>query len=170
MLAEAEKRLRPKRGQVKFHVGEIDDLSGFADNSFDCYVSTFALHHVEDSRKAQAVAEALRVVKPGGLVVIADEIICDPVLRQDPDLQHAKMKEVFYGPMPQAEFDAKFDGFEEHPTGLTEMAGFFARAGLYPAVLVLNEIVAVMSVRLPEEEPDPALIHALLLETMHQPL
>ncbi len=42
----------------------------FADNSFDIVTSSLALHHITDS--AKAISEMCRVVKPGGIVAIAD--------------------------------------------------------------------------------------------------
>jgi SAM-dependent methyltransferase len=45
----------------------------FADASFDVVVSSLAIHNIASNQdRAQAVAEAWRVVKPGGRVVIAD--------------------------------------------------------------------------------------------------
>jgi ubiquinone/menaquinone biosynthesis C-methylase UbiE len=44
----------------------------YADDSFDCAVSTFFFHHIEFSLKQKALAEMKRTVKPGGRIVIVD--------------------------------------------------------------------------------------------------
>jgi ubiquinone/menaquinone biosynthesis C-methylase UbiE len=48
-----------------------EDL-GFADGFFDAVVSSLFFHHVQLDLKQKALAEALRVLKPGGKLVIAD--------------------------------------------------------------------------------------------------
>ncbi|MEZ4483441.1 MAG: methyltransferase domain-containing protein [Syntrophotaleaceae bacterium] len=44
----------------------------YAENSFDCAVSTFFFHHIEFTLKQRALAELQRTVKPGGRIVIVD--------------------------------------------------------------------------------------------------
>jgi ubiquinone/menaquinone biosynthesis C-methylase UbiE len=44
----------------------------FADSTFDRIVSTFAFHHVPYPEKDGAIREIDRVVRPGGMIVIAD--------------------------------------------------------------------------------------------------
>lgn len=54
---------------ASFVEGDILDLSRFDDESFDLALSIHALEFVEDA--AQALAEAARVLKPGGVLAIA---------------------------------------------------------------------------------------------------
>jgi ubiquinone/menaquinone biosynthesis C-methylase UbiE len=43
-----------------------------ADNSVDVVISSYALHHLGDDGKELAIAEALRVLRPGGRLVVVD--------------------------------------------------------------------------------------------------
>jgi len=74
---------------VEFHLGYLEKLSdlGFADDSFDVIVSNCVINLCED--KEAVLAEALRVLKPGGELYFSDvyadrrvpaELVDDPVL------------------------------------------------------------------------------------------
>ena len=57
--------------QAEFKVAAIEALP-FPDASFDGVVSSLMLHHLPPETKRQGLAEVLRVLKPGGRLVIAD--------------------------------------------------------------------------------------------------
>lgn len=59
----ARRRIEKSRIEVTHHALSGERLS-FADGSFDCVVSTFTLCSIDDV--ARALAEAYRVLKPGG--------------------------------------------------------------------------------------------------------
>jgi ubiquinone/menaquinone biosynthesis C-methylase UbiE len=56
---------------VIFEVGLAEQLD-FADGTFDVVISRLAIHHLPDDLKRKAFAEILRVLKPGGHLLIAD--------------------------------------------------------------------------------------------------
>ena len=55
---------RSRGAAVRFEVGQAEDLRAFEDESFDAVCMSSVLHWVAD--KAQALAEARRVLRPGG--------------------------------------------------------------------------------------------------------
>lgn len=64
-------RAKPGSERVDWQEGWADRLA-FADGSFDAVTCTLVLHHLDRDTKGAAVAEMHRVLRPGGLLVIAD--------------------------------------------------------------------------------------------------
>lgn len=54
-----------------FQLGVIEALA-FPDASFDVVLASAMLHHLPPATKAKGLSEVLRVLKPGGVLVIAD--------------------------------------------------------------------------------------------------
>jgi arsenite methyltransferase len=58
--------------RVELHTGDLRSLP-FANASFDLALSSLAIHNIHgDAERAKAIDEAVRVLKPGGRIVIAD--------------------------------------------------------------------------------------------------
>jgi ubiquinone/menaquinone biosynthesis C-methylase UbiE len=69
--AVAHGRRRGPSG-TSFAVGVAQDLSAFADGTFDVVTSTLALHHVPARKRQDAFREMYRVTRPGGRLLLAD--------------------------------------------------------------------------------------------------
>jgi ubiquinone/menaquinone biosynthesis C-methylase UbiE len=59
-------------GNATFRTGVGQDLSAFADASFDVVTSTLAIHHMPARQRQDALREMYRVTRPGGRLFIAD--------------------------------------------------------------------------------------------------
>jgi ubiquinone/menaquinone biosynthesis C-methylase UbiE len=70
LIAEAKARAEKAGASVEFYVGDAHELSQFGDNCFDATRAAAVFHHLESPEKA--LKEMIRVVKPGGSVVIAE--------------------------------------------------------------------------------------------------
>jgi demethylmenaquinone methyltransferase/2-methoxy-6-polyprenyl-1,4-benzoquinol methylase/phosphoethanolamine N-methyltransferase len=71
MIEVARKKAAQAGTGVIFDVGLAEKLP-FEDGTFDAVISRLAMHHLPDELKRAAFAEMLRVLKPGGRVLIAD--------------------------------------------------------------------------------------------------
>jgi SAM-dependent methyltransferase len=67
MLAAAHRRAR----SASFHEGDLTELP-FAEGEFDLALAVTAFCFLDESQRARAAREFLRVLRPGGRVVIAD--------------------------------------------------------------------------------------------------
>jgi arsenite methyltransferase len=65
-LAERIALARARTGGATFEIGQAEDLGAFADESFDAVCLSAVFHWVAD--KPKALAEARRVLRPGGRV------------------------------------------------------------------------------------------------------
>ena len=75
MLEKARQRCaRAGLTNVTFQEGSATDLP-FGDNSFDAVVTRLAIHHFSDPRRV--LNEMLRVLRPGGALVVADVVSSD---------------------------------------------------------------------------------------------
>jgi ubiquinone/menaquinone biosynthesis C-methylase UbiE len=71
MIEVAREKASRSGLEVVFEVGLIEKLD-FPDATFDVVISRLAIHHLPDDLKHKGFAEILRVLKPGGHLLIAD--------------------------------------------------------------------------------------------------
>lgn len=71
MIEAAQKKAARYAPAVIFEIGLVEKLA-FSDAAFDVVISRLAIHHLPDDLKLRAFAEILRVLKPGGHLLIAD--------------------------------------------------------------------------------------------------
>jgi SAM-dependent methyltransferase len=72
--AEATRRNAIAEGvadRIELHTGDMMALP-FEDNSFDVVLSSLAIHNIRRAGREKAVDEAVRVLRPGGRLMIAD--------------------------------------------------------------------------------------------------
>lgn len=148
MLAFARTRLAESR-VCEFHETDFAHLPA-ADGTVDLVVSACALHHVDDPGKFAAAAEIARVLRPGGLAVIVDEVICDPALIGNSAALDRRMREVFYPHEDPGVLDETFADIEEWPAELSRLTSFFESAGLPAQATPLNEIIAILTATRPD--------------------
>jgi ubiquinone/menaquinone biosynthesis C-methylase UbiE len=71
MLAQARRKAAARGLTADLHEGDAQALE-YQDGTFDSVVCTFSLCAIPDDR--QAVAEMVRVLRPGGLLLLADHV------------------------------------------------------------------------------------------------
>ena len=77
MIEVARERIASQGLEDKFsvqHMG-VDGMDKFTDASYDVVVSTLVFSELSDDERRYALRHANRVLKPGGRLVIADEVI-----------------------------------------------------------------------------------------------
>jgi putative AdoMet-dependent methyltransferase len=78
MLRQAETKASSWGGRLTLRrVDEPFLQIPYEETSFDAVVSAFAIHHLDDDAKRRAVKEMVRVLRPGGRIVIADTMFRD---------------------------------------------------------------------------------------------
>jgi ubiquinone/menaquinone biosynthesis C-methylase UbiE len=114
ILAKARRRADAAGLAVALDEGRSDALP-YADASFDVVLSTLFFHHLPTDEKRRTAGEVVRVLRPGGRVIVGD---LGPA--QDPLMRVAVLMTVQI-----------FDGFESTTPNIRgELPGVLADAGL----------------------------------------
>jgi len=71
MIARAAHKARKARVEVEFHTAAAETLP-FPDDRFDAVLSTLMLHHLPKPARQRCVADAWRILKPGGRLLAVD--------------------------------------------------------------------------------------------------
>lgn len=79
--AAMRQQARQKLRDVSVLEGQFLDLP-LAGGSFDAAVSSYAFHHLTDDAKVEGAREMLRILKPGGVIVLGDVAWADEAARQ----------------------------------------------------------------------------------------
>jgi len=120
MIAVACEKARRLGSQAAFEVGLIEQID-YPAGTFDVIISRLVMHHLPEDLKRQGLAEMLRVLKPGGLLFLADfNRPANPLLAHVTSIlvgQHMMQASVWdISPM------LKDAGFVELASGLTRSA------------------------------------------------
>ncbi|HEU0296704.1 MAG TPA: class I SAM-dependent methyltransferase [Anaerolineales bacterium] len=71
MIAIARRKAKRAGIEIDFRVGVIESLP-FPDETFEVVTSSLMMHHLPQHLQVKGLAEILRVLKPGGRILIAD--------------------------------------------------------------------------------------------------
>jgi len=71
MIAVAKKKARQGQRSIYFRLGAIEALP-FPDASFDAVTSSLMMHHLPPNLQRLGLREVLRVLKPGGRLLVVD--------------------------------------------------------------------------------------------------
>ena len=71
MIAAAHAKAGAKEGAPTFQVAPAQDLP-FADGSFDAVSTSLLIHHLPEADRVGAIREMLRVLRPGGRLLIVE--------------------------------------------------------------------------------------------------
>lgn len=71
MISVARENAAIEKNQAEFRLSVIENLP-FEDNSFDCVLSSFMIHHLPPDIKITGLTEVYRVLKPGGRLLVVD--------------------------------------------------------------------------------------------------
>ncbi len=130
MIEFAKNKAERMHSPVTFQIGLAEKLD-FSDSIFDAVISRLAIHHLPDDLKRRAFAEILRVLKPGGRLLIADFVPpANPFLRHVTSAVvggHMMQTDVWSLPAMLSEA-----GFAEVSSGPTRSVFLAAVSGIKP--------------------------------------
>lgn len=130
MIRQAKKS-GADRPNLKFYVGSAENLPREIQHiDINKVISNYALHHLSDAAKRQAVDNLTALLPDNGTIVLGDLMFSD-----DPDKYKDLFDVVGYGP-----------GCDT-PSQLSLIEDMFIKAGLSTSIHILNPLVAVIVAR-----------------------
>ena len=77
MVQVAKKRIETENLSGRFSLAQmgVESMDRFQDEQFDAIVSTLVFSELSDDERQFALKQAKRILKPGGIIVIADEVV-----------------------------------------------------------------------------------------------
>ena len=132
MIDVARQKAQQSGSSAIFEIGLIENLR-FPDSTFDVVISRLVMHHLPEDLKRRGLAEALRVLKPGGLLFVADF-----KMPSNPLLAHLSSRLFGHGQMLQSNPESivsivKETGFRDVASGPTRSAFLAFVSGRKPA-------------------------------------
>lgn len=84
MLDVARNRIAAKRLEDKLDIQQmgVEAMDGLQASSFDAVVSTLVLTELSDDERRFALKHSSRVLRPGGVIIIADEVVPRKVIQR----------------------------------------------------------------------------------------
>lgn len=132
---------------VEFHAASFVDLP-MSDGSFDAVVSAYAIHHVSDLHKWQTCTEIARVLRPGGVAIVADQMTFDDRIEADPNAINRRIQSAFYAHRnDEGYWLKKLNGGKEFTISGIAMEALFWRTGLICDLHPINDIAGIIIAR-----------------------
>jgi ubiquinone/menaquinone biosynthesis C-methylase UbiE len=143
MLARAERHASVcGLHQFKAQPGSFIDIP-LPSGSVDCVISSLALHHVSDADKQRVAREIIRVLKPGGQFVIADQMNCT-----GRDLDPLELKEMmirtFFPHIDPQEARSRTSHHAEYTCALGFLADLFADLGARAQTESICDLIGIV--------------------------
>jgi demethylmenaquinone methyltransferase/2-methoxy-6-polyprenyl-1,4-benzoquinol methylase len=84
MIAMAQEKIREKNleNTVNIHQMGVEGMDGFSDSYYDAVVSTLVFSELSDAERHFALKHSARILKPHGLILIADEVVPQKKLKK----------------------------------------------------------------------------------------
>lgn len=113
----------------------------FRSRCFDVVTSTFTLHHLPYNEKLQALSEFRRVLRPGGTLLLADEML--PHANITPDQMRDETINAFYSHLPKEEASRRLATYGEWPLTIVQMMALLRQQNLIAACIPHHPLVTV---------------------------
>jgi demethylmenaquinone methyltransferase/2-methoxy-6-polyprenyl-1,4-benzoquinol methylase len=84
MIRTATERIQTENLAKRFSVSRmgVDGMDRFQNDQFDTVVSTLVFSELSDDERRFALKHAKRILKPGGMIIIADEVVPKTLFRK----------------------------------------------------------------------------------------